>query len=728
MARTDNLNRNTGPRETHVAKRGNYKEFISYQPFYFNGMKGSVGLIRWFKRTESVFSRSNCAKENKVTFATVLCLNMVPNTEKLMEVFIRGLPQSIEGSVTASKPQTLEDAINIAQRLMDKIIKRGAMKGTNDHKQMFNDRRNTTNNNNYPNNRINNYRNNNSNRNNDYHHQQNRRQEDFKSYAATPTEKIGHLTRNCKNKGPTTRSNLQPVSVTCHACGEKGHYKSQFSKTNINANERAYLLRDKNAYQDPNVVTVILNGDYPVPARLVEGVAQPVALTTVEQKLARKNELKARGTLLMALPDKHQLKFNTHKDAKSLMEAIEKRFGGNTKTKKVQKTLLKQQFKNFSGSNSESLDQIHDRLQKLADSTNDLISVAVSVSAVGAKLSALALSNVDLLSNAVIYSFFASQSSIPQDQAPAALVRFAPQWIGRQIPDNNNGWLEEDMKEEPEEENEDMIVDADDVPIPPVIQFGSNFHVRESSATRDLLAGNRKIYALGLMCCDLKSVHRGVKMLSKQMHDRENTSENSKMMKLITGLSREFTEFKNQNRMAEYLSHWEAWVRGRIPNNLQFQEEPSIYTAPVPRADDPYVMVRDAAMDTQGTRMSTLMHLGTHNLLSRVDPYFHETEGAVGLVRWIEKMENTFEISECAEGKKRLEDKLRHLKLRDMNIAAYTKRFNELALLCPDDVPNEKKKVKLYIKGLPKIIKGETTSYRPVMLNEAMRMAHALME
>nr|GEZ20718.1 ribonuclease H-like domain-containing protein [Tanacetum cinerariifolium] len=67
----------------------------------------------------------------------------------------------------------------------------------------------------------------------------------------------------------------------------------------------------------------------------------------------------------MALPDKHQLKFNSHKDAKTLMEAIEKRFGGNTETKKVQKTLLKQQFKNFSGSSSEGLDQIHDRLQKL---------------------------------------------------------------------------------------------------------------------------------------------------------------------------------------------------------------------------------------------------------------------------------------------------------------------------------------------------------------------------
>nr|GEW30393.1 putative reverse transcriptase domain-containing protein [Tanacetum cinerariifolium] len=57
-----------------------------------------------------------------------------------------------------------------------------------------------------------------------------------------------------QNKGPATGSNLQPVSVICHACGEKGHYQSQCSKTNSNANGRTYLLRDKNADQDPNVV------------------------------------------------------------------------------------------------------------------------------------------------------------------------------------------------------------------------------------------------------------------------------------------------------------------------------------------------------------------------------------------------------------------------------------------------------------------------------------------
>nr|GFA77675.1 hypothetical protein [Tanacetum cinerariifolium] len=132
---------------------------------------------------------------------------------------------------------------------------------------------------------------------------------------------------------------------------------------------------------------------------------------------------------------KHQLKFNSHKDAKTLMKAIEKRFGGYTETKKVQKTLLKQQFKNFFGSSSEVFllnGKIYESEVKHSssigidshnlafvsststDSTTDSVSAAVNVSAVGTKLSVSTLPNVDSLSNAVIYSFFASQSSSPQ--------------------------------------------------------------------------------------------------------------------------------------------------------------------------------------------------------------------------------------------------------------------------------------------------------------------------
>nr|GEU90781.1 hypothetical protein [Tanacetum cinerariifolium] len=94
--------------------------------------------------------------------------------------------------------------------------------------------------------------------------------------------------------------------------------------------EQYFLMTDYSLWE------VILNGDSPAPTRVIDGVLQPVAPTMAEQRLARKNELKDRGTLLMALPDKHQLKFNTHKDVNTLMEEIKKRFRGNTETRKLE--------------------------------------------------------------------------------------------------------------------------------------------------------------------------------------------------------------------------------------------------------------------------------------------------------------------------------------------------------------------------------------------------------
>nr|GFA54324.1 hypothetical protein [Tanacetum cinerariifolium] len=141
--------------------------------------------------------------------------------------------------------------------------------------------------------------------------------------------------------------------------------------------------------------------------------------------LARKNELKAHGTLLMALPDKHQLKFNTHKDAKTLKEAIDKRFGRNMETKKRNKTDLEEQslddlFNSLkiykveakrSSSVSTSTQNISFVSSSNTDSTNEPVSDAASVFAVSTKIHVFALPNVDSLSNAMIYSFFASQSN-----------------------------------------------------------------------------------------------------------------------------------------------------------------------------------------------------------------------------------------------------------------------------------------------------------------------------
>nr|GEV76980.1 hypothetical protein [Tanacetum cinerariifolium] len=79
----------------------------------------------------------------------------------------------------------------------------------------------------------------------------------------------------------------------------------------------------------------------------------------------KKNDVKARSMLLMALPNEHLMTFNQYKDAKTLFAAIEKRFGGNEATKKTQKTLLNQLYKNFSATSTESFDSIFNRLQKI---------------------------------------------------------------------------------------------------------------------------------------------------------------------------------------------------------------------------------------------------------------------------------------------------------------------------------------------------------------------------
>ncbi|GJS55610.1 reverse transcriptase domain-containing protein [Tanacetum coccineum] len=185
MANADNTNRNTGPRETTVDCKVKFatgtltKEALSW----WNSFAKPIGIKEAYKITWSEFKKllmkkycprikvkkmedefyNLTVKGNDIkTYVrrfqelAVLCPTMVPNSEKLMEVFIGGLSRSIEGNITASNPQTLEEAINITQRLIDM---------------------------------------------------------------------------------------------------KKGHYRNQCPKANNNAHGRAYLLRDKNAHQDPNVVT-----------------------------------------------------------------------------------------------------------------------------------------------------------------------------------------------------------------------------------------------------------------------------------------------------------------------------------------------------------------------------------------------------------------------------------------------------------------------------------------
>ncbi|GJW80884.1 putative reverse transcriptase domain-containing protein [Tanacetum coccineum] len=213
MANTDNTTR---LREAPIARQCSYKEFMSFQSINFkdckvkfatgtlteealswwNSFAQPIGIEESYKITwvdfKKLLIKKYCprtevqkmedefyhltAKGNDLkTYVrrfqelATLCPTMVPDSEKIMEVFIGGLPRSIEGNVTVSKPQTLEEAINTAQRLMDQDL---------------------------------------------------------------------------------------ALSSVILATREKGHYANQCRKTTTNnAQGRAYMLRDRNAHQDPNVVT-----------------------------------------------------------------------------------------------------------------------------------------------------------------------------------------------------------------------------------------------------------------------------------------------------------------------------------------------------------------------------------------------------------------------------------------------------------------------------------------
>nr|GEZ58784.1 hypothetical protein [Tanacetum cinerariifolium] len=122
------------------------------------------------------------------------------------------------------------------------------------------------------------------------------------------------------------------------------------------------------------------------------------------------------------------------------------------------------------------------------------------------------------------------------------------------------------------------------------------------------------------------------------------------------------------------------------------------------------------------------------------------SEGAVGLTRWIEKMESVFNISGCAVEnqsvlKKKLTDKycplgevknleieLWNLKVRDNNIPAYTNRFQELALICTKFIYNETEKVDNYISGLPDNIYGNVKYSKPKTLDETIELANDLID
>ncbi|GJV45113.1 uncharacterized mitochondrial protein-like protein [Tanacetum coccineum] len=219
---------------------------------------------------------------------------------------------------------------------------------------------------------------------------------------------------------------------------------------------------------DYSLWEVIENGATLPKTYVVEGIVTLMPITSAEDKAHRRLKVKARSTLIMGIPNEHELKFNSIHDAKLMLEAIEKRFGRNAATKKTQRNLLKQKYENFTASSSKMLDQTFDRLQKLVShlellgeklsqedvnqkllrslapewnthaivwrnkpeletmsmddlynnlssnntsSTNNNVNTAYGVSTASTQVNA---ARIDNLSDVVICSFFAGQSNSPQ--------------------------------------------------------------------------------------------------------------------------------------------------------------------------------------------------------------------------------------------------------------------------------------------------------------------------
>ncbi|GJQ97684.1 hypothetical protein Tco_0008823 [Tanacetum coccineum] len=166
------------------------------------------------------------------------------------------------------------------------------------------------------------------------------------------------------------------------------------------------------------------NGNAPPITKLIEGVEIIIALATAEEKAQRRLELKAKSTLLMGIPNEHQLKFNFIKDAKSLLHAIEKWFGGNAPTKKTERNLLKKHQLEIHDETISQEDVNQKFLRSLSPewnthtivniSTNRAVNTAHGATTASTQATAVNSTTIDNLSDGVICAFFSSQPNSPQ--------------------------------------------------------------------------------------------------------------------------------------------------------------------------------------------------------------------------------------------------------------------------------------------------------------------------
>ncbi|GJV44102.1 putative reverse transcriptase domain-containing protein [Tanacetum coccineum] len=299
-----------------------YTNFMKYQPLNFKGTKGVVGLSQWLEKMKSVFYISGYVVDNQVKFATctllgatltwwnghvrtlghdatyamtlgtlkknliekycpkelaLMCTKFLADETKKVDKYISRLPDNIHENVISARPKTLDDAIELANDLMDQKLRTYA-KRHNDNKRKADD----------------------SSRNNQQQ-QPYKKQNVPRAYTAGPSKKKAytgnlplytkcnyHHTRqcapkcgNCKRYGHTTNdcwvntnnnNNKNQKAGACYECGNTGHIKKNYPKLknweNCNGNGvargRAYALGGRDASPDSNVITgtFLLNNRY----------------------------------------------------------------------------------------------------------------------------------------------------------------------------------------------------------------------------------------------------------------------------------------------------------------------------------------------------------------------------------------------------------------------------------------------------------------------------------